>query len=75
MITVYTKTTCAPCRSLKHWLKVKKVNYIEKNIDESQEILDEMVSNTGMMSVPQIMIGKRVVSGANFSLLSELLMV
>lgn len=74
-VTVYTKPTCGPCVTLKKWLNHKNINYIEKNVDESNEALNEMVAKTGFMSVPQTVIGDKVVTGPNFSLLSELLVV
>lgn len=73
-VTVYTRTTCGPCKTLKHWLKLKNIEFVEKNI-EDEILLDEMVQKTGMLSVPQTLIGDRVVTGPHFSLLSELLMV
>lgn len=73
-VTVYTKTTCAPCRALKHWLKLKQIEFVEKNVEDAT-VLDEMVKKTGFMSVPQTVVGDRVISGPNFSLLSELLML
>lgn len=73
-VTVYTKTTCAPCRTLKQWFKIKGIEFVEKNAEEP-EVFDEMVQKTGMMSVPQTVVGDRVITGPHFSLLSELLMV
>ncbi|CAB4183374.1 GrxC Glutaredoxin and related proteins [uncultured Caudovirales phage] len=73
-VTVYTRTTCGPCKTLKHWLKLKNIEFVEKNV-EDEGLLDEMLRKTGMMSVPQTLVGDRVVTGPHFSLLSELLMV
>lgn len=74
-VTVYTKPTCAPCQTLKKWLQMKKIEYVEKNV-EDQSNFNEMLNITGgMMSVPQTKVGDRIVTGPNFSLLTELLMV
>jgi len=73
-VTVYTKTTCAPCRALKQWLKMKQIEYVEKNVEDATN-LNEMLQKTGFMSVPQTVVGDRVITGPNFSLLSELLNV
>ena len=73
-VTVYTKTTCAPCRALKQWLKMKQIEFVEKNVEDAAT-LSEMLEKTGFMSVPQTLVGDRVISGPNFSLLSELLVV
>lgn len=71
-MTVYTKSTCAPCRTLKTWLDSKGVTYEEKNVEDPVN-MQEMIDKTGMWSVPQTIVGDRVISGPHFSLLSELL--
>lgn len=72
-VVVYTKTTCAPCRTLKTWLKSKNIQYVERVVDIDPSAIEEMIANTGMMSVPQTVIGDQVVSGPNFALLTKLL--
>lgn len=73
-ITVYTKSTCAPCKTLKMWLNNKNVSFEERNV-EDPAIFTEMVEKTGLMSVPQTIISGRVVSGPHFSLLNQLISV
>jgi glutaredoxin len=75
MVTVYTRNTCGPCRTVKHWLQSKNVEYVEKNIDENPELLSDIVEKTGMMVVPVILIDETVIAGANLALLSKALMV
>jgi len=70
-ITVYTKTTCAPCQTLKYWLKSKNVQYEEKNLDKNPELLSELVDKTGMMMVPVVQIGDEIIQGLNLPLLSQ----
>lgn len=72
--TIYTRTTCGPCRTVKHWFKTKNVDYVEKNV-EDPSVFEEMLQKTGMTTVPQTLVGDRVVTGPHFSLLSELLML
>lgn len=72
MITVYTKPSCAPCQTLKHWLKTNNVDYAEKNV-EDPTILDEMIRITGMMSVPQTLVGDTLVTGPNVSYIKRLI--
>lgn len=72
-ITVYTKTSCPPCRALKMFLNKKNIDYDEKNVEEHPHLVEEMIRKTGMLSVPQTVIGETVVSGPHFSRINELL--
>lgn len=72
-VVVYTKTTCGPCVTLKRWLKSKDIMYEEKNLEENPELFQEMYAKTGLMSVPQTLIGDDVVCGPNFALLAKML--
>lgn len=74
-VTVYTRTTCAPCRMVKTFLQRKGVQYEEKNLDDNPELATEAFEKSGFTMVPIIVVGERVVSGMNLPLLSELLMV
>jgi Glutaredoxin and related proteins len=71
-ITVYTRTTCGPCRTLKGWLKNKSVNYNEKSCDDPS-IERELIGLTGMMIVPTTVVNGEVVMGQNIGRISELL--
>ena len=75
MVKIYTRTTCAPCRTVKTWLQKKGVKYEELNVDEQPELMDDVIRKTGLMMVPVIVVGENHVQGMNFSRLSELLMV
>lgn len=74
-VTVYTRTTCGPCRTLKHWLKSKNVPFIELNADNDPALVDEVVQKSGYQQFPCIIVGEKVVSGLNLPLLSQLLML
>lgn len=74
-IVIYTRTTCAPCRAVKMWLKSKGFTFSEKNVDEDPKLVDEIIKRTGVMQVPMTLIGDTAVSGQNFSLLSKTLML
>ncbi len=60
---------------VKTWLQKKGITYEELNVDDRPELIGEIVEKTGLMMVPVTLVGDRVISGMNFGLLSELLMV
>lgn len=74
-VKIYTRTTCAPCRVVKAWLKNKGIQYEEMNVDDNPELMTEIVEKTGLMMVPVTFVGEKFVSGMNIARLSELLVV
>jgi glutaredoxin 3 len=74
-VVVYTRTTCAPCRTLKHWLSAKNVPFTELNVDSNPRLMDEVIAKSGYQVVPLIQVGDTFVSGLNLPLLSRLLML
>lgn len=77
-ITVYSRDTCSPCKTLKTYLKNKAIDFVEKNIDESEEAQAEAYAYAGMSIVPVTVITNKdntrtVVSGLNLQRLVPLL--
>lgn len=72
-ITVYTRTTCGPCRTLKHWLKNKNVTYEEKNVDQDPKFVEELLKLTSFQMVPVIVVGGEHVMGFNIPRIKDLL--
>lgn len=73
MVTVYSRTTCGPCKMLKKWLDSKGVDYSEKNIETNPEFSDELIKQTGMMTVPVTVVDGEVIPGLNLAKLSSIL--
>ena len=73
-ITVFTRTTCAPCKTVKYFIQKKGFTFIEKNIDDPEHAA-EFSRFTDIPMVPLVLIGDQKVQGLNLSRLSELLMV
>lgn len=69
-VTMYTTTHCAYCKRAKELLALYTVTPDEILVDRDVEKLQEMVTKTGKMSVPQIYIGDHHIGG--FSELKQL---
>lgn len=73
-VTIYTRPTCAPCRTVKYYLQKRGVSFIEKNIDDP-----EMDAEFGRVAdfpmVPLVIVGDQKIQGLNLSLLSQALML
>ena len=75
MTVVYTRTTCAPCKTVKYWLNKKGIEFREKNIDEP-EYAAEFAQFSKVSMVPLVLTPTgQTVQGLNLPLLSKLLMV
>lgn len=53
MVTVFTKSSCQPCRLTKRALDNKNIPYIEKRVDEDPEALAE-IKDLGYLQVPVV---------------------
>jgi len=62
-IKVYSTPTCPYCKMVKEFLSSKSVEYQDIDVSVSQESLDEMISVSGQMGVPVVVIGDEVIRG------------
>lgn len=62
-VTVYSAPWCAFCRMAKEYLKSKKVDYEEIDVDEDQDAAREMVARTGQAGIPVLFIGEQTIIG------------
>ncbi|HEY2768025.1 MAG TPA: glutaredoxin domain-containing protein [Solirubrobacteraceae bacterium] len=62
-VTVYTTDPCSFCVRLKGLLGTRGLAYEEINLSRDPVGRAELVSKTGMMTFPQVLVGDRVVGG------------
>src|SRR5687768_1563369 len=62
-ITLYTTDPCGFCRSAKALLESRGVSYEEINLAKDPDGRSELVSLTGQMTFPQILVGERSIGG------------
>lgn len=72
-VTVFTRTTCGPCRTLKHWFKSRGISFEEKNVDDDPDLVDKLISETGYQIVPTTFINGQTVMGINIPRIKEIL--
>ena len=73
-VTVYTRPTCAPCKTVKYFLQKKGISFTEKNVEESDNGL-EFSKLVDFAMVPLVVIGDHKIQGLNLALLSKALML
>ncbi|MBA2709392.1 MAG: glutaredoxin 3 [Tatlockia sp.] len=64
-VIIYTTQYCPYCLRAKQLLENKGVEYTEVRIDEKPEKRDEMISQSGRTSVPQIFINSQHIGGCD----------
>ena len=58
-ITIYSTTTCPYCKMLKDYLTSKNIIFIEKLVDQDDQVRNEMMAESGgFLGVPFIVVTK-----------------
>jgi len=73
-VTIYTRPTCAPCKTVKYYLKKRGVAFTEKNIDEPEHEA-EFGRVADFPMVPLVVIDGQKIQGLNLGLLAKALMI
>src|SRR3954463_3372316 len=62
-VTLYTTEPCGFCRQAKNLLEARRVSYKEVNLAKDPVGRAELVSVTGQMTFPQVVVGERSIGG------------
>ncbi len=65
MVTVYTTPTCPHCRSVKHYLKERRIPFTEVDVTKSEAGLKALQRKSGQTGVPVVDVNGTVVIGFN----------
>ena len=63
MVKIYTKNYCPYCAKAKTLLDSLKIQYVETDITETPEIIEELSAKSGFKTVPQIFVGDKCLGG------------
>jgi len=55
-IIAYLKTGCPWCNNLKKFFEENNIDFIEKNVTDNTEYMDEMIELSGQTKAPTIVI-------------------
>jgi len=53
-VVVYTSSSCIKCTTLKKWLKNKKADFEEKNLEDVEVMADLVMRNVVVLSAPAL---------------------
>lgn len=62
-VIVYTKNMCAYCERVKALLNKREIAFEEINLSSDPDRLMGLVKETGMMTMPQVLIDGKLVGG------------
>ena len=65
MIKIYSTSWCPSCVAAKRFLKEKKIEFDEINIEEEGISREQLYEIAGGMSVPQILVNNKSIGGFN----------
>jgi glutaredoxin len=68
-VVLYATPKCSSCDSARAYLKSRGVPYSEKNVDGDRKLQDELIKQSGGLTVPTITVGSKVMKGYLESLL------
>jgi glutaredoxin-like YruB-family protein len=72
-VTIYSAPTCHYCHMAKDFFKAKGVEYTDYDVAADVEKRQEMMTKSGQMGVPVIVIGDEVIVGFDEAAISHLL--
>jgi glutaredoxin 3 len=62
-VVVYTTESCSYCTRVKMLLKARDIEFREENLAGKPEAVVELAERTGMMTLPQVLVGSILVGG------------
>ena len=72
-VKIYTTPTCGYCQAAKKYLTERGIKFIERDVSQDRAAADEMVSLSGQMGVPVIVVDGKVVVGFDRPKLEQLI--
>lgn len=72
-IKIYTTPTCGYCNMAKKYLSERGIQYVEHDVSRDRQAADEMVSLTGQMGVPVIVVDGQAIIGFDRARLEQLI--
>ncbi len=72
-VTIYTTPTCGWCRRTKEFLSRRGIRYTERDVSTDRAAAEEMVTKSGQMGVPVIVIDGEVIAGFDQARLEDIL--
>ncbi len=73
MVTVYSMVNCGPCKRLKYLLEQAGISYVLIDVDIDPPAFTPIVKKTGILTVPQTVVGDQIIIGPDINKIKEAL--
>ena len=70
-ITLFSIPVCDACDLVRNMLRKADVPFTEKDVNDNPPVQDELMSLAGQLSVPALVVGKKVIYGYNSMAIKE----
>lgn len=72
-IIAYLKTGCPWCIELKKFFDTNNIEYIEKNVTDNTDFMDEMIELSGQLKAPTVVIDEVVYADTDVEAIKKVL--
>lgn len=72
-VVIYSTSWCKFCKATREYLEANNIPFIDRDIEKGDELTDKLYATIGAKAIPQVVIGNKIISGFNKSLISEAL--
>ncbi|MFN4226624.1 MAG: glutaredoxin family protein [Candidatus Ratteibacteria bacterium] len=72
-VIIYSTKTCPYCKLAKEFLKNNNIDFIDYDVGENREKLEEMIKKSGQLGVPVIDINGEIIVGFDKERLKQVL--
>lgn len=64
-VVIYTAPWCAYCQKAKSYLIENHIDFVNRDIESGNPDIDKLYQSIGSKSIPQIVIGDKIINGFN----------
>lgn len=75
MVKIYSTPACVYCVTLMEYLKKHNIEFEKIDVSQDQKALEEMVKNSGQMTVPVVDIEGEIIIGFDKKKIDQLLKI
>ncbi len=75
MVKIFSTPSCVYCITLMEYLKKHDIEFEKIDVSQDQKALEEMVKNSGQMSVPVVDIDGEIIIGFDKKKIDQLLKI
>lgn len=68
-VVVYSTQWCPYCKKARAYLTENNIPFVERDIEQGDANIDALYSSIGAQGIPQIVVGNKIITGFNLTIL------